>query len=133
LCLLLIDVDRFKLYNDTHGHMAGDACLRQVAQAVAQAQHRSGDIAARYGGEELAVILPDCDGPAGMLVAERLRRAVEALAMPHGNGRVTVSIGAASLGHGEQATPEALLARADAALYAAKRDGRNRARLAEVA
>jgi diguanylate cyclase (GGDEF)-like protein len=133
LSLLLIDIDHFKQYNDTHGHMAGDACLQRVAQAVAQAQHRPGDITARYGGEELAVILPDTDGPAGMLAAERLRRAVEALAIPHAGARVTVSIGVASLGRDDPATPEVLLARADAALYAAKRDGRNRSRLAEAA
>jgi diguanylate cyclase (GGDEF)-like protein len=133
LCLLLVDVDRFKQYNDTHGHIAGDACLRRVAQAVAKAEHRPGDIIARYGGEELAVILPDTDGRAGMMVAERLRRAVEALAIPHCGSQVTVSIGVASLNRADPATPEALLSLADAALYAAKRDGRNRARLAEAA
>ncbi len=133
LSLLLLDVDRFKLYNDRYGHQGGDSCLRGVAAAVAGLVRRPGDLAARYGGEEMAVLLPgaDADGAAG--VAEQIRAAIEALAIEHlGNlpaQVITASFGVATAQVQAQGSPcsaEELIATADAALYEAKRTGRNR-------
>ena len=130
LALLMMDIDGFKLFNDSYGHGRGDECLRRVARAVAGAVRRSVDLAARYGGEEFAVILPDTNLAAARDVADRIRAAVEALGIPHRaapvGAVVTISIGGVSVarpdpeGHG-------VLAAADAALYRAKREGRNRA------
>jgi diguanylate cyclase (GGDEF)-like protein len=100
LSLLMIDVDAFKAYNDGLGHQAGDSCLRQVAQVVADHATRPGDLAARYGGEEFAVILAGTDDGGARAVADKLRAAVEALAVPHPGSpvapAVTVSIGLAT-------------------------------------
>lgn len=133
ISLLLIDVDRFKLFNDRYGHQGGDACLRAVAEAVRGITARPGDLSARYGGEEIAVVLPGTDAAGAAAVAERIRRAVEALALPHaGNPRcggvVTVSLGCATSGPeaGRLTDAGALIAAADACLYEAKRTGRNR-------
>lgn len=123
LSLLLLDVDHFKRYNDSYGHPAGDECLQRVAAMVAK-QIRVYDLAARYGGEEFAVILPQQSLAGAGAVAERIRAAVEGGAPAE--GKATVSIGAATFTGEEPASPEALLARADAALYRAKRAGRNR-------
>ena len=131
LGLLMIDVDHFKAYNDKYGHPAGDRCLRAIAEAVAQELRRPGDFVARYGGEEFAVLLPNTNEAGAMVMAERLRGIVLALAITHaGNpARIaTVSIGFAvqsPTGSGDCGT--ALLQRADAALYQAKSAGRNRA------
>nr|WP_246504811.1 GGDEF domain-containing protein [Microvirga antarctica] len=134
LSLLLVDVDHFKLFNDQYGHQVGDDCLRAVAIAVQGAARRPGEITARYGGEEIAVILPSTDAAAALLVAEQVRLAVETLRLPHarnseGGGLVTVSVGAAtamaSMG-GTNTMPESLLTSADMALYKAKENGRNR-------
>ncbi|HEU0152476.1 MAG TPA: GGDEF domain-containing protein [Arenimonas sp.] len=119
--LLMIDVDRFKAYNDSHGHPAGDEVLRLVGRAL-QAALRPGDVAARYGGEEFTVLLPGIDGERALRVAERIRQDLEQTAWPY--EPVTVSIGAAQAARDE--APDHLVARADAALYQAKRDGRNR-------
>lgn len=130
LGLLVIDVDHFKRYNDHYGHVAGDSCLRILA-GVMQQSLREGDLLARYGGEEFAALLPDADKAVALAVAERVRRAVETRAMPHdGLGRdalVTVSIGAVSCAPAEESRPATLVRQADAALYMAKRSGRNRA------
>jgi diguanylate cyclase (GGDEF)-like protein len=126
LSLLLLDVDHFKKVNDSHGHPAGDAVLRGIAR-VAQKQARETDIVARYGGEEMALILPETDAPGAAAIAERIRKSVAATphATEQGPIRVTVSIGLATWpGTGDAA--EALLEAADKALYRAKRDGRNR-------
>lgn len=129
LALLMLDVDYFKRYNDRFGHVAGDWCLKQVVDAMRLAGLRNGDLVARYGGEEFAVVLPRCTLPGAIAVAERIRQAVLALNLPSGLGDahpVTVSIGVAVVEQaGEQGVAE-LLQRADAALYRAKAQGRNR-------
>ena len=127
--LLMIDADNFKAYNDTCGHHAGDDVLRVLAQTIAAPVRGPSDLVARYGGEEFAVILPGTSAVAAGMIAERLRMAIIARAMPHpGNpgGIVTVSIGVSCRGAGNGAGPGALIEAADAALYAAKRAGRNR-------
>ena len=126
LSLVLLDIDHFKKVNDTHGHPAGDAVLRGVA-AVARAQARETDLVARYGGEEMALVLPETDAGGASTIAERLRAAVEgtAHATEHGTLRVTVSVGVATWPGGGQ-TPDELLTTADRALYRAKQTGRNR-------
>jgi diguanylate cyclase (GGDEF)-like protein len=127
LSLLLLDIDHFKKVNDTHGHPAGDAVLRGVS-AVARAQARETDLVARYGGEELAVVLPETDAAGARAIAERLRAAVEGTAhatTEQGSLRVTVSVGVATWPGGGQ-TPDELLTTADRALYRAKQTGRNR-------
>jgi diguanylate cyclase (GGDEF)-like protein len=117
-----------------YGHQVGDDCLRAVAAAVEKALRRPGDLAARYGGEEIAVILPNTDAAGGAQIAEEVRSAIEELRLPHlanpaGGCWVTASIGVATalcrMG-GSMKMPESLLAAADVALYKAKHDGRNR-------
>jgi diguanylate cyclase (GGDEF)-like protein/PAS domain S-box-containing protein len=133
LSLLLLDFDNFKKYNDTYGHQAGDDCLRRGAGAVAGSAKRPADLAARYGGEELAVILPETDGTGAVDVATRILAAVRDLQIPHeqnppGGGFVSVSIGIASaMIHDPAAvsTQAALVDAADQALYRAKSQGRN--------
>lgn len=127
--LLLLDLDRFKAINDGHGHPAGDAVLRAAA-AVLGRHLRAGDIAARLGGEEFAVLLPGAGAADAAALAERLRAALAA-EVPHPGGapaRVTVSIGVAAVAREGAPQPalDAALAAADAALYRAKQGGRNR-------
>jgi diguanylate cyclase (GGDEF)-like protein len=122
LSLLMLDLDHFKAVNDTHGHGVGDAVLRAFAQRV-QAQLRPSDVCARYGGEEFVVLLSGTKELLAVETAERLRRAVADGPLVPGVA-ITVSVGLATWRDGEDAA--ALLARADAALYAAKRAGRNR-------
>jgi len=132
--LLIVDVDRFKSYNDLYGHPAGDAAIALVAAELARFAQRPGDLAARYGGEEFAIILSGTDAAGAARVAEGVRARIEELALPHEASpprrRLTVSIGHASAvpaPAGEGAAAEAgLVAAADAALYAAKLQGRNR-------
>jgi diguanylate cyclase (GGDEF)-like protein len=132
LGVVLVDADRFKLFNDRYGHAAGDDCLRQVAVAVANAARRPGDLAARYGGEEFVLLLPNTDLAGATEVAERLRQDVLAAGLAHaGNpplGLVSVSLGVASLAPNPDSAidTDALLRQADTALYAAKAGGRNR-------
>lgn len=124
----MVDIDRFKQYNDCYGHLAGDECLRRVAAALQQGL-RQKDLVARYGGEEFALVLPDADIRMSTKIAERVRSAVKALAIPHeqvgAGGVVTVSIGVASQVPGPGHAIQALLDRADKALYRAKSEGRN--------
>ncbi len=130
LTLLMIDVDDLKNYNESRGHQAGDECLRQIAEAVRMQLQRPGDVVARYGGDEFAVLLPETDAAGGLAVAERVRQAIEDLKMTSGpdtNGhRVTVSVGAATIVPSPQEHPTSLIAAADRALSVAKRAGRNR-------
>ena len=127
LSLVMIDIDHFKAVNDTHGHQQGDEVLRHVAAAIRRIS-RATDTAARYGGEELAVILPDTDLDGAYTAGEQLRRAVEGVRVPRPGGAplgVTVSVGVAAVSSAE-AGGAALIAAADAALYEGKRGGRNR-------
>lgn len=130
--LLMIDADRFKFFNDTYGHAAGDGCLKAIAGAVAQSALRADDCAARFGGEEIAVILENTSGEGALAVAETIRARVQALHLAHvlnePSGVVTVSIGVALLPVGAvgRRASEELFQRADSALYRAKESGRNR-------
>lgn len=128
--VVMIDVDHFKLFNDTYGHQAGDACLRGVAGALKDFARRPGDLAARYGGEEFVLVLTNATAQQARLVAERVRDRIVELAIPHqcsSHGSVTASFGVASTVPGAQhSEPEALLLAADQALYRAKESGRNR-------
>ncbi len=126
LSLLMIDLDRFKDVNDTHGHAVGDAVLREFARRVAESA-RDADIVARYGGEEFCLILPESDVIVAEMVAERVRSAVadRPFRVADADIVVTASIGAASLEPGSTAAPAELLEQADRALYEAKRAGRN--------
>jgi diguanylate cyclase (GGDEF)-like protein/PAS domain S-box-containing protein len=129
IALVLVDVDHFKPYNDRYGHPAGDDCLRRIAAVLGRTLLRAGDVVARYGGEEFAAILPLTDADAARAIAERMRKSVEALALPHGavpGGVVTISGGVASSRPEMDSDPLDLVARADAALYEAKAAGRNR-------
>ena len=128
LSVLLLDVDHFKNFNDKHGHLAGDQVLRVVAQTIKK-NTKGRDIAARFGGEEFAVILPETAGEDAVKLGENIRRSIEQLELFSRStgaflGRVTVSIGAASPHRGE--APELCVQRADESLYTAKRAGRNR-------
>jgi diguanylate cyclase (GGDEF)-like protein/PAS domain S-box-containing protein len=129
LSLVMIDVDRFKLFNDCYGHPAGDDCLRRVAAVIAETARRPGDVAARYGGEEFAVLLPDTDEAGAEVIAARILEAVCALKIRHDgniNGLVSISAGVACLVPAEAVgTPETLIQTADRALYCAKDGGRN--------
>lgn len=128
LCLLMIDIDHFKKVNDTYGHLLGDKVIRFVGMTVKD-RIKGKDIAARYGGEELAVLLPETSLAGARAVAEEIRRAVEAARIQRLDNRqtiggITVSLGVAQFRPGE--THEVFIARADAALYRSKENGRNR-------
>jgi len=130
LALLMMDIDHFKLYNDTHGHQGGDDCLRQVASLLAACVLRGGELLARYGGEEFAVLLPHSDATAAAVVAQRCLDRLNAARLPHSASPVsewvTLSIGIASVTPRPGLTAESLVKSADAALYNAKRLGRAR-------
>ena len=127
LGLIMIDVDRFKRYNDLYGHLAGDDCLRCVAAVISDTVLRPGDVAARYGGEEFAVLLPDADEAGAVVTAERIREAILGLGIRHTgnlNEIVTISAGVASLSCSE-IEADRLIEAGDQALYRAKDSGRN--------
>ena len=130
LALLLVDVDCFKPYNDTLGHLEGDRCLQRVGELLRRGAGRAGDLVARYGGEEFAVLLPDTGDDAAGAYAERLRARLEQRAIPHPASAVgpfvTASVGVASRVPRRGSSPLELIAAADEALYRAKREGRNR-------
>ncbi|TDT43480.1 diguanylate cyclase [Halospina denitrificans] len=128
LSVILMDIDHFKWFNDTYGHIAGDECLKAVSEALARIISRAGDTLARYGGEEFIVLLSNTPMEGALVVAERLRRAVSDLALEF-DGRtvpVTISAGVAVLTPANLKKPEQLIQNADEALYAAKEQGRNR-------
>jgi diguanylate cyclase (GGDEF)-like protein len=122
--ILILDLDRFKKYNDTYGHLAGNDALQRVARVIREAV-RTVDFPARYGGEEFAVIVPQIDGASLVAIAERIRENVEAMPAPTGGAKLTVSIGAAMYPDDGTAA-DALFRAADERLYAAKAGGRNR-------
>lgn len=134
--VLMIDVDNFKKYNDSYGHLAGDEVLKQVADAVRQCLHRPADLAARFGGEEFVVVLPGTTLSGAQVMGERICRSVESLNVVHGAlgvGRsVTVSVGGATTMPVRGGVATDLLAVADEALYEAKRSGKNRAIVREM-
>ncbi|MGN0926784.1 sensor domain-containing diguanylate cyclase [Ectopseudomonas mendocina] len=129
LALAVLDVDWFKTYNDHYGHPAGDSCLQQIAHTLAATISRSTDLVARYGGEEFVFLAPSTGLAGAQSMAEKLVRAVEVLALPHERsplGYVTISVGIALMPRDADSPAQALLQRADAALYRAKSQGRNR-------
>ncbi|KAF1044371.1 MAG: Phytochrome-like protein cph2 [Herbaspirillum frisingense] len=130
LSLLLIDVDYFKLYNDNYGHVAGDAVLKQVAQALDSSIMRPADLSARFGGEEFAMILPRTGLDGALAIGEKICKMVETNQVPHERSAasqwLTVSIGAACLVPGEEQDIKELIEMADRRLYMAKQQGRNR-------
>lgn len=131
LALLLVDLDHFKRFNDSYGHVAGDECLKAVSAQLALCAKRPGDLAARYGGEEMGIILPRTDLAGAMHIARQLQQGIQALGIAHRAspfGCVTVSIGVATLqGEPGPRSPVQLIEAADRALYRAKAAGRNRA------
>ncbi len=140
LCVILMDIDFFKFYNDNYGHPAGDECLRLVAEALESTPSRSTDLVARYGGEEFAAILPDTPLDGALMIAEKLRNSVVGLQIPHKysttSNLVTISVGVSGITLGanntgfsesrtEITTANTLVKEADKGLYLAKKQGRN--------
>ena len=128
ISVIMVDVDFFKAYNDNYGHLAGDECLKQVARTVRNNTMRAADFAARYGGEEFIVVLPDTDVVGAGKFAERVRHQVLALDIEHSKspfGKVTISLGIASVVPGSDDEAPALIEAADQALYKAKHEGKN--------
>lgn len=136
LAIVMLDVDRFKSFNDTYGHPGGDACLQALAGVINRLSRRPADLPARYGGEEFVVLLPDTDADGALALAECIRSAMRDLAILHAGsdfGFVTVSVGVAAMTpFASPQGPAALVEAADAALYEAKRAGRNTVRLADA-
>ncbi|MGH8418482.1 MAG: sensor domain-containing diguanylate cyclase [Pseudomonas sp.] len=129
LSLIMIDIDFFKSYNDNYGHVAGDKCIAAVAECIRGNLNRTGDLAVRYGGEEMAVFLPYSEAQGAYVLAEKIRLAVLARAIEHKSnpdGIVSISLGVYGCAAHECPTMEAFVERADAALYTAKHQGRNR-------
>ncbi|ARM87480.1 GGDEF/PAS domain-containing protein [Rhizobium sp. CIAT894] len=132
LSLLLIDVDHFKAYNDSYGHLEGDNCLKAIGEVLGSVTKRPSDLAARFGGEEFAILLPGTDRDGALRLARMLLSALHRRAIPHresSKGTVTVSIGVASISE-RFTTPAELIEAADQALYAAKKNGRDRVEVA---
>jgi diguanylate cyclase (GGDEF)-like protein len=129
ISLIMMDIDFFKKYNDTYGHAAGDDCLKQVAQALANSIRRPQDFIARYGGEEFVALLPESDSIGALTVANIIQDNIESLDIQHCsstvNGQVTISQGAATIVPTLE-TSSLVLEAADKALYEAKEKGRNR-------
>lgn len=130
LAIIMIDIDHFKQYNDRYGHLDGDNCLRQLAQALSRCVGRPYDLVARYGGEEFVCLLPGTDLTGALVKADDLAVAVQALAIPHSSSSVapvvTISLGIAVGTITDEQSTDTLLAAADEQLYEAKRQGRNR-------
>lgn len=128
LALIMIDIDHFKVFNDTYGHLAGDQALIRIAEAIKDVIRRPGDLAARYGGEEFVVMLMNTNGEVVEIVAEKIRRKVEELGIKNEkiNTVLTVSLGVASIIPNDKMAAEKIIDSADKALYKAKEDGRNK-------
>jgi diguanylate cyclase (GGDEF)-like protein len=130
LSLILCDIDFYKAYNDTYGHLAGDDTLKKVASILEHYARRAGDMAARYGGEEFVILLPDTDAEKAVHIAEQIRASVEDLRVLHKSSQIhdylTVSIGVATIVPAREQNPSTLINLADEALYRAKHNGRNR-------
>lgn len=129
ISLIMVDIDFFKLYNDTYGHQAGDECIKKVVNVLSDCAKRSTDVVARYGGEEFAVILPYIDGDNAQVIAEKMRQGVEALQIEHSFSSVskyiTISLGVCTQTPSDKFSTEEFIGIADAALYHAKGDNRN--------
>ena len=136
IALIMCDIDFFKAYNDTYGHLQGDECLKKVASALANSLKRQVDFVARYGGEEFVVVLSNTDVEGATKVAETLRANVENLAIPHRlssiTPNVTISLGVAIGYANSDVLPQTLIETSDNALYQAKQDGRNRYKVANI-
>lgn len=132
LSVVMVDIDHFKPYNDSLGHPEGDRCLTAVAEVISNSVGRAGDLAARYGGEEFVVLIPAADRNAALAFGERLRQACEARAIPHpaspAGAVITISVGVSTRIPSDETTAASLVEEADAALYKAKQEGRNRVR-----
>jgi diguanylate cyclase (GGDEF)-like protein len=133
LSVIMLDIDYFKQYNDTYSHAGGDFCLQRIANAIKANLRRPADLVARYGGEEFSVILPDTPISAAVALAEDIRKHVESLSIPHEASQVTthvtISMGVAGALPNADISASELLTQADAALYQAKKNGRNRVTL----
>ncbi len=136
LSMLLIDIDNFKAYNDTYGHLAGDDCLRKVATQLLETIFRDVDTIARYGGEEFAVILPETDSDGGEMVAKRMLESISALHIEHETSQtgnhVTISIGLGTVMPTDDFRETTLIDLADKALYRAKESGRNNYQVSNI-
>ncbi len=132
LACIMIDIDWFKQYNDCYGHLQGDECLKQIAQAICKTVRRPTDLAARYGGEEFAVVLGNTEVQQAIQIAEKMCVTIEELQIPHNASEispaVTISLGVASMIPDARASPEDLINAADKRLYGAKNAGRNQAK-----
>jgi diguanylate cyclase (GGDEF)-like protein len=129
----MIDIDYFKLFNDSYGHLAGDDCLKRVAQALAKTIERKTDLLARYGGEEFVCVLPLTDKKGAVIVANKLRKNILSLNIPHVYSaiasQVTISLGVACQIPAKHTKPIVLIEAADQALYQAKASGRNQVKV----
>lgn len=136
LAAVMIDIDFFKQYNDTYGHLAGDDCLRRVAATLSEVLAHGSDLLARYGGEELVGLLSGVDEAGPAMMAERLRASIETLQIPHDASRIspwlTISIGGASCRPTRDQRPSSLIEAADLQLFEAKRQGRNQVKLVDL-
>ena len=128
LAIILIDIDHFKLFNDRYGHVEGDLCLYNVAQAIACTVSRTEDFVARYGGEEFVVLLPQTDKQGALFIAEHIQKAIEELHIPHEDsftGYLTLSMGIHAINKEDSCDQKEFIKAADSALYYSKRQGRN--------
>ena len=136
LSLILLDIDHFKAFNDIYGHVKGDECLRQVARVIAESASRPADLAARYGGEEFVCILPETNSVGAVVIAQKIRLGIQALAIPHTgssvSGHVTVSLGIVTVRCTINGSVVDIVEQADAMLYQAKSSGRNQVKFGPV-
>ena len=136
LSLIMLDIDYFKAFNDTYGHLKGDDCLKTIASTLKKTLKRPGDFPARYGGEEFAVVLPNTDDVGAAIIAEELRASIESAGIVHVNSLcadyVTVSLGVVTRLPEQAETPDDLILAADRALYRSKHEGRNRVSVEQI-